>query len=89
MTHPALALLRAGSPSEAIAYLRQSGDHPSGLALLEAGFNDFAEVVLEKCARTPVEAVLGTPSAMPVSAEAEKTSSGQENRVSGHVGRAA
>jgi hypothetical protein len=63
MTHPALALLRAGSPSEAIAYLRQSGDHPSGLALLEAGFNDYAEVVLAGVAPTPRQDAPGGPPA--------------------------
>jgi hypothetical protein len=45
-THPALALLRAGQVAEAIAYLREHDDHPAGLALLEAGFADYAETVL-------------------------------------------
>jgi hypothetical protein len=88
MTHPALALLRAGSPSEAIAYLRQSGDHPSGLALLEAGFNDYAATVLEKCAATPAEGSEGAEGCR-TPGEAVTGSETQEKQVSGHVRRAA
>jgi hypothetical protein len=53
MTHPALALLRCGSIPDALACLRERDDHPAALALLEAGFTDYAEVVLAECSPRP------------------------------------
>ncbi len=46
MTHPASALITAGRIPDAIGYLREHGDHPAALALLEAGFTDYAVAML-------------------------------------------
>lgn len=46
--HPALALLRCGAVAEALAVLRERDDAPAAQALLEAGFVDYAETVLQR-----------------------------------------
>lgn len=47
-THPALVQLRAGNPHGALETLRERGDHPAALAMLQAGFVDYAKLLLAK-----------------------------------------
>lgn len=55
-THPALVLLRAGDPHAALALLRERGDHPAALAMLQAGYSDYAKMLL---AQVPANAPEG------------------------------
>lgn len=53
MSHPAARLVEAGNAAGAIRLLLERRDHPSGLALLQAGMEPEALAVLEEVAPTP------------------------------------
>lgn len=54
--HPALVQLRAGNPHGALEVLRERGDHPAALAMLQAGYVDYARLLL---AQVPANAPEG------------------------------
>lgn len=91
MTHPALALLRRGSIPEAIGYLRERDDAPAALALLEAGFTDYAAHVLASVQISPESAAEGLSGSARCHAAAGLSEGSQhaETGQSGHVRRRA
>jgi hypothetical protein len=88
MTHPASALLAAGRIPDAIVYLRECGDHPAALALLEAGFTDYAGWVLDGAATSTGRALGAAQGSGRCHAAAGGAEGPQhaETPVSGHVG---